>query len=435
MPKSNRSRSAGKSAKPAKPYPDFPLTPHNSGRWCKKIRGKLHFFGRWGNVREGKVVPVDDVAASADAAVELYKEQRDDLYAGRKPRPKEGEGIRLRDVVNRYLTRKRQLLDAGEITARTFGEYHATCGRLVDAFGADRLVSTLASDDFGKLRAVLAKTRGPVALGNEITRVKMVFKFGFDEWLIEQPRYGQSFKKPSTKVLRKARHASGKRMFEADELRTILAALDGKPVSIEGKDEPLTLTAAPVMRAMVLLAANCGFGQWDIASLPIGALDLDDGWATFPRPKTGIERRSKLWPETAAAVRAALALRKAPRDQADADIAFLTAKGKRWVRASEGDDPSRWAFRTDLIGHEFAKLLKRLGINGRRGFYAIRHSFQTAAEDSRDLPAVRHVMGHADASMSGVYRERISDDRLQAVADAVRSWLWPEASETEGGAA
>src|SRR5580692_1116387 len=30
----------------AKPYEGFPLTPHPSGRWCKKIRGKLHYFGK-----------------------------------------------------------------------------------------------------------------------------------------------------------------------------------------------------------------------------------------------------------------------------------------------------------------------------------------------------------------------------------------------------
>ena len=37
--------SAGKPVKPSKPRPDFPLGVHPAGYWCKKIRGKLHYFG------------------------------------------------------------------------------------------------------------------------------------------------------------------------------------------------------------------------------------------------------------------------------------------------------------------------------------------------------------------------------------------------------
>ena len=36
----------GKPAKPAKPYPDFPLFPHATGRWAKKVRQRLCYFGK-----------------------------------------------------------------------------------------------------------------------------------------------------------------------------------------------------------------------------------------------------------------------------------------------------------------------------------------------------------------------------------------------------
>src|SRR5262245_51325454 len=182
--------------RPKKPYPEFPLTPHASGAWQKKIRGKIHYFGRWGQVVNGKLVRIegDDPDCWWKPALALYKEQADDLHAGRTPRIK-GDGLTVADLCNRFLTAKLRRVSSGELGTRMFQEYRETTDLLVATFGKTRLVDDLAADDFEKLRATMAERWGPVRLGNGITRVKSVFKYGLDNGLIEKPvRYGGEFR-------------------------------------------------------------------------------------------------------------------------------------------------------------------------------------------------------------------------------------------------
>ena len=204
--------------RPPKPYPDFPLSPANCGQWQKKINGKLHYFGKWGKVVNGRITRLQPDGCW-QAALELYEQQREALYAGRKPRIK-AEGLTVGELRGRFLTAKNRALDAKEITARTYAEYRATADRLLATFGEDRLVDDLASDDFELLRADIAKVWGPVRLGNEIQRVRTIFKYGYESGLIDKPmRFGLAFKKPSKAVLRKHRATNGERLFEAPEIR------------------------------------------------------------------------------------------------------------------------------------------------------------------------------------------------------------------------
>jgi integrase len=381
------------SAKPRKPYSDFPLFPHATGRWAKKIRGKLHYFGTWNDPTR---------------ALQKYQDQRDDLQAGRTPRVS-NDGLTIRDLSNRFLTSKQNLVNTEELTQRTFNDYYITCERLISEFGRNRLVTDLASDDFERLRASLSKSRGPVALGNEVQRARTVFKFAFDSGLINAPvRFGPSFRKPNKKTMRKARYANGPRMFEADELRQIITAAD----------RPL--------QAMILLGINGGLGQADLAGMPIEAADLGRAVLEYPRQKTGIPRRIPLWPETLVALREALQSRPRPKLEADRDLVFITKYGFRWVRTNEKGTS------IDSVGWEFRKLLVRLGIKRPRiAFYALRHTFETIAGESKDQIAVDHIMGHSRDDMASVYRERISDERLRAVVETVRAWVF----NTSGSAA
>jgi hypothetical protein len=206
------------------------------GYWSKKIRGTIRHFGRWGRVVGGKMtlLPYEE---GWKAALALYQEQKDDLYAGQTPRVA-GDGLTVADLCNHFLTSKLRKRTSGEIGARMFEEYRQTTALLVAAFGKGRLVDNLAAADFEALRAALAERWGPVRLGNAITRVKSVFKCGTDNGLIDKPvRYGSEFRKPDKAVLRRRRAASGARMLEADEVRRLLDAAD-VPLRAMSTDHP-----------------------------------------------------------------------------------------------------------------------------------------------------------------------------------------------------
>src|SRR5690606_4438299 len=106
--------------KPEKPYPGFPLYAHASGRWAKKILGRIHYFGPWRDWQ---------------TALAKYQEQRDDLHAGRTPRDLIEKGITIKDAVNHFLTTQRDKLAAKEIVKSTYDDYFETCTRIVNHFG------------------------------------------------------------------------------------------------------------------------------------------------------------------------------------------------------------------------------------------------------------------------------------------------------------
>lgn len=407
MPKSIGLPNAGKAKKPR---PDFPLFPHASGRWAKKVRQKLHYFGKVSDDTQG------------EAALALWLEQKDALLAGRIPRKRTGNEKTLEDICDAFMLSKERARDAGELAPRTYKEYFDSCKRLLDHFGADRIVDEqeFTTDDFGKYRAELAATRGPVALGNEIVRARMVFKFGFDERLLPAPiRFGKSFSLPSERSQQRAKAEAGPKMFQAEEIRAIV--------------EDFRARNRADMVAITLLGINAAFGQNDISLVPMKAFDLKGGWVRFPRPKTGAPRRAKLWPETVEALTEAFKRRPEAKNRKDSHLAFLTPSGLPWIRAIEettrgAEDEevtTMWKSRIDSLGKVFTLCLHRLSIEGRRGYYGLRHSFETVADNRcRDEAACNHVMGHTDGSVKGGYRDHFEDDRLSAIADAVRSWLF-----------
>ena len=104
------------------------------------------------------------------------------------------------------------------------------------------------------------------------------------------------------------------------------------------------------------------------------------------------------------------------------DLVFISVQGESYISKNSGHRIAKtvlWFLRKAKI--------ERPGLT----FYALRHTFQTVAEGVRDLSAVQSIMGHAasGSDMSARYRERVDDDRLLAVTEHIRKWLFGDTKQ------
>ena len=129
-----------KSTKPRyrKPRPDFPLFPHATGRWAKKVRGKLCYFGKI----------ADDPLG--EAALSRWLDERDDLLAGRTPR--RATSLTVKQACDAFLEAREEDVKRGDLSPSTWGGYFHTCKIVAGCLGRQTPVDGLAPDDFRRLR-------------------------------------------------------------------------------------------------------------------------------------------------------------------------------------------------------------------------------------------------------------------------------------------
>src|SRR5262245_39599112 len=213
--------------KPAKPYPDFPLFPHATKRWAKKIRGQLVYFGPW---------------SDPDGALARYLDNKEALHAGRTPRPDPADAT-LVEICNHFLTHKEGLVQSGELSPISWAQYKHTFEIMLKVLGRRRAVADLQSIDFAELRRVMAQRYGPVTLKVRMQKIRTLFKFAVDADLIARPvKFGAGFVRPSAAVIRRHRNLQGPNLFTVDEVRQFLIEADGD-----------------IFLPLLFLGINCGF--------------------------------------------------------------------------------------------------------------------------------------------------------------------------------
>lgn len=395
--------------KPAKPYRTFPLTAHNNGQWCKKIRGKVYFFGVWAN---------------PEAALADYHRVAADLHAGRKPKDRSllAEAVTVKDVCDHYLTYQLRRAEAAEISASRFHDCRRTLQDFAAFAGRARVVEDMLPEDFEAYRQKLLrkglirkKKLGVHALDRSVGVVKAAFDYAYQNDLLERPvKLGVSFKGSSAAAKRRSRGENqvrhGKKLF-----------------TVEAIEKMLERASVP-LRAMILLGINGGMGNKDCGRLPTRIIQFEKALIEFPRPKTGIDRVVPLWPETLEALYAAMAERPKPADARFDEFFFLTTFGQPWYRDTRGmyaQGNVTLGSRSDAVREEFDKVLTKLGLKRKGiGFYSLRHTFRTWAGEVQDPHAVYRIMGHVVPGMDAYYVEDIELPRLRAVAEHVRGKLF-----------
>jgi len=351
----------------------FPLTLHKTGQYCKKIKGKLYYFG-----------------TNKKAALNRYLEQAAYLHAGKQPRPKSnGQSLSIKTLCNLYLDHQESRAAIGEIKLRHLYDQTSLLRDFVRFVCPNRTVSDISTVDLQNYRKKLIKAgKSPNTINNRIAAVKAMYNWAMDNEIIDHS--------PRLKAVKK-----------------ITPKKEERPTFTEHQIRDLLETANIQMKAMIWLGLNCGFGCTDCAELKWKDLDLKNSRVRFPRGKTGVERNLPLWPETI------LALKEIPNI---GELVFYTRRGNPWVRATFSEREKRENgnekySKDDAVTKEFSKLMKKANIKMERGvgFYTLRRTAATLTARSGDPFAVQQLLGHADLKMATIYVQDVSEQTDRAI--------------------
>lgn len=340
-----------------KPYKDFPLTPHPRGYWVKNVNGKQRRFGsRWCKPNE--------------ALLEYLEfEQRGIVQVDQ-------DSVTLREGLYAFLRSRKELVESGELTNRSYADYNKECKHIRDELGATTLLCSIGPQHFSRLRTTY--TGSPNTVSNRVGRARVVFNYLKSAGLMPSLEYGPSFKKPSAKTKRQHRDKKPEKLFTPDQIHSL---------SAKANDQ---------MAAMIWLGLFAGFGNTDCGT--VESRHFIGEWVVYPRPKTSVKRRAWL-----------------------PSYALESILAVEWPLKTRYGNPWSQDRATNPISKEFRKLADSLSIP--LSFYALRHTCETIGGRCKDQVAVDYVMGHVTPGMSGAYREGVDDDRLKSVGAEIEKWL------------
>lgn len=373
----------------AEKSPKHNLTRHVRGGWYKSVNGQ------W------KLVAGKREAPTPQAADAVYERKFAQLWADAPQRRTAcpATSALLSDLFDQFIHAKRLAVAAGQLEQRTLDDYIDALQSFKDAAGP-LTFAELTAHDCTRVHQAWSVRFGVHRLSKFVASVRSCFNWLKAQGFIpDVPAYGD-FRQPTRRQFRlheaKREEEFGSVLFTPAEIAALLDKADVTQV------------------AQVLLAINGGFGNSDLSDLRVRVLDLAGGWIDYRRGKTGVKRRCPLWPETIAAVTAAL-----PKCRIIGNV-FSTYDGKPLVKGTH-----------DRLSVRFKTLCERANCYREdRGFYGLRHTFATSAAKHGATIFVKRIMGHTapeeDRMLDEHYIVGEVDRKLCELSDHVRHELLSE---------
>ena len=304
----------------------FPLTLHPTGQYCKKIKGKIHYFG-----------------SDKKQALERYLDQATYLHGCQNNLQKPtGDNMTLKRLCDMYLKYQYSKVQANDLTARHHNDQIESLGKLTAFLGQNRKIKNITTLDLQNYKRKLQRDYGSVCrLNLHISIMKALFHWARKNDVLENI--------PNIDAISRGKITHQERFtFSSEQVNKLLSAADVK------------------MGAMIWLGLNCAFGCTDCAELKWTDLDLVNARVKLPRRKTGISRDLPLWPETVES------LERIPKK---GKLVFYTSRGNPYIQTllkSDGNGNGKYTT-LNTITTKFSRLIKKAGLEVPKGtgFYAL----------------------------------------------------------------
>ncbi len=277
--------------------------------------------------------------------------------------------LSAKELANRFLAAQRANWRNPQGTLKSYRDW---VGRFLKDHRQLR-VAEFTIERFASWKLSL-KERGysPESINHYLSAVRAMFRFAEDTGLMDKaPKLKRVRNEPKQRI-----GSAEKPIYSADDVRQLVSVANVQ------------------LKAMVMLALNCGFGPKDLHDLTWQ--DIKDGRITLPRSKTGVCQTYLIWPETQDLldqVKERQVLRATRRSKRigihpNETHVFLTKFLHPWNK--------------DSIAEEFRKLCKKAGLPC-YGFYRLRHCASTAMSLVANPHIHRRFMRHSQLQQQVAY--------------------------------